>query len=436
MMASGILTKSATLAIAITLLSPLGASATTAGPTGNTIAPPPSPVDMETGDTREIINLRSLISLEKKNISLLIDSTGRQVTNYGVIVEAGMLSHSDSDVGFSDLKMLFSRERTLRSAIKNIQSSHEEWVTNAALAIPADRMLTEMASARNEDRLHSSEYQKCSLAPVSDPDQQRFLDSVIRWREGDVREVGCIAEKSSLGASLIGDQVMDAQTISDLNDSVALAAKIDNMTSPEAIHQREINLNLTLESAQNSHQAWIVEQARLAEVARLAEIARLAEEARVAAEQAAAAAARANRGGSSSKSSGGSGGSSGGGETPQQYLEGIAGAYGGSISWSDAPCGRFSGGIGGCFQGGSTVYVSTAAYASWSSAKGRGRNVVLHEVSHMIIQRTCGTVMVGGDRFENVTDAYTVLLGGGATGYGYNDNDMAIASAAVGGTCE
>lgn len=123
------------------------------------------------------------------------------------------------------------------------------------------------------------------------------------------------------------------------------------------------------------------------------------------------------------------------GQTPEQYLEGIAGAYGASISWSDAPCGHFAGSIGGCFQGGSTVYVSNAAYGSWASAKGRGRNVVLHESSHAIIQRTCGTVLLGGARFENVTDAYSVLLGGGGTGYGYNDNDMALASAALGGQC-
>jgi hypothetical protein len=54
----------------------------------------------------------------------------------------------------------------------------------------------------------------------------------------------------------------------------------------------------------------------------------------------------------------------------------------------------------------------------------------------MLIQWKCGTVLLGGSRFENVTDAYAVLLGASAgTGYGYNDNDMALASAAIGGTC-
>ena len=53
----------------------------------------------------------------------------------------------------------------------------------------------------------------------------------------------------------------------------------------------------------------------------------------------------------------------------------------------------------------------------------------------MIIQNKCGTVLLGGTRFENVTDAYSVLLGGAGSGYGYNDNDMALASAALGGLC-
>jgi len=161
-----------------------------------------------------------------------------------------------------------------------------------------------------------------------------------------------------------------------------------------------------------------------------AEAKRIAEEARLAAEAASAAAAAASRP-SVHKTSGGAAS----GQTPEQYLEGIAGAYGASISWSGSPCGHFAGSIGGCFQGGSTIYVSIAAYGSWSSAQGRGRNVVLHEASHMIIQGKCGTVLLGGARFENVTDAYSVLLGGGGTGYGYSDNDMALASAALGGQC-
>jgi hypothetical protein len=180
-----------------------------------------------------------------------------------------------------------------------------------------------------------------------------------------------------------------------------------------------------------------VEQARLeaavvsgkGEVAawEAAEAKRRAEEARkAAAAKAAAAATSSVRRTSATASSG---------QAPKQYLEGIARAYGGSISWSNAPCGHFVGTIGGCFKGGSTVYVSNAAYSTWSSAKGRGRNVVLHEASHMIIQRKCGTVMIGGSRFENVTDAYSVLLGGGGTGYGYNSHDMSIAKAALGGKC-
>lgn len=165
--------------------------------------------------------------------------------------------------------------------------------------------------------------------------------------------------------------------------------------------------------------AWEV-----AEAARIAEEARLAEEARVA-----AVAASQSRG---QKKSGGAAAAEAAGQSPQQYLEGLAAAYGASISWTGTPCGRAA---SGCYQGGSTLYVSTSLYSSWDRAKGRGRNVVLHEASHMIIQNKCGTVLLGGARFENVTDAYTVLLGGGQTGYGYNDNDMALASAALGGQC-
>ena len=161
-----------------------------------------------------------------------------------------------------------------------------------------------------------------------------------------------------------------------------------------------------------------------------AEAKRIAEEARVAAEAAAAAKAAASH--SSGRRGSTASAAQAAGQTPQQYLEGIAAAYGGSISWTGTPCGRAA---SGCYQGGSTLYISTSLYSSWDKAKGRGRNVVLHEASHLIIQNKCGTVLLGGTRFENVTDAYSVLLGGGATGYGYNDNDMALASAALGGQC-
>ena len=165
-------------------------------------------------------------------------------------------------------------------------------------------------------------------------------------------------------------------------------------------------------------QAW-----EAAEAARIAEEARLAEEQRRAQESA----GRSRGGGSSGAASGGD---------TQAYLEGIAGAYGATIAWSDAPCGRGGSSVSGCYAGGSTITVSNSALQSWDVAKGRGRNVVIHEVSHMLIQYTCGTVLLGGERFENVTDAYAILLGaGGTTGYGYNDNDLALAQAALGGQC-
>ncbi len=193
----------------------------------------------------------------------------------------------------------------------------------------------------------------------------------------------------------------------------------------------QVQLNASMDAVKADVAAWEEAEAK-----------RIAEEARIAAEAAAAAAAAsaprpaAARHASVGTSARASSGGSASGQTPQQYLEGIAASYGGSISWSDAPCGRsMTGGIGGCFQGGSTLYVTNSAYGSWSSAKGSGRSVVIHEASHMIILSKCGTVAIGGARFENVTDAYSVLLGGGGAGYGYNDNDMAIATAALGGQC-
>jgi hypothetical protein len=203
------------------------------------------------------------------------------------------------------------------------------------------------------------------------------------------------------------------------NRAYSLVILSDDVTAPPI---EQVQLKAAIENVKGEVAAW-----EAAEAKRIAEEARLAAEAAAAASAAAAAASRPTVHKASAASPSG--------QTPEQYLEGIAGSYGASISWSGSPCGHFAGSIGGCFQGGSTIYVSTAAYGSWSSAQGRGRNVVLHETSHMIIQGKCGTVLLGGARFENVTDAYSVLLGGGGTGYGYNDNDMALASAALGGQC-
>lgn len=205
------------------------------------------------------------------------------------------------------------------------------------------------------------------------------------------------------------------------NRAYSLVILSDDETAPPI---EQVQLKAAIENVKGEVAAWEEAEAK-----------RIAEEARLAAEAASAASAAASRPSVHRTSGGAASGGAASGQTPEQYLEGIAGAYGGSISWSDAPCGHFAGSIGGCFQGGSTIYVSIAAYGSWSSAQDRGRNVVLHEASHMIIQGKCGTVLLGGTRFENVTDAYSVLLGGGGTGYGYNDNDMELASAALGGQC-
>lgn len=198
------------------------------------------------------------------------------------------------------------------------------------------------------------------------------------------------------------------------NRAYSLIALTDDPAAPPVQQQQ---LSAAVDVVKVEVAAWEAAEAkRKAEEARKAELARLAS--------------------SSRKSGGGAARAQAAGQTPKQYLEGLAAGYGASISWSSSPCGRFgSGTVGGCYQGGSTVYVSDGAYASWAKAQGRGRSVVIHEASHMIIQKKCGTVLLGGTRFENVTDAYSVLLGGGGTGYGYNDSDMALAQAALGGQC-
>lgn len=160
-----------------------------------------------------------------------------------------------------------------------------------------------------------------------------------------------------------------------------------------------------------------------------AEAARKAEEARKAREAAARAAAAKSWTGSSgsSSSSGGDG---------RAYLNGIAANYGASISWGSSACGHSGSWVSGCYAGGSTIYVTTNAYSSWSRAKGEGRNVVLHESAHFLTRQQCGTVYVGGDRFENVADARAVLMGASAgTGYGYNSADMDLARALAAGRC-
>ncbi|HZJ39661.1 MAG TPA: hypothetical protein VFD20_01750, partial [Demequina sp.] len=167
--------------------------------------------------------------------------------------------------------------------------------------------------------------------------------------------------------------------------------------------------------------AWEV-----AEAARKAEEARLAREAQEAAARAAAAKSRPASSGSSSSSSG----------DGQQYLNGIAASYGVSISWGSSACGHSGSWVSGCYAGGSTIYVTTNAFSSWARAKGEGRNVVIHESAHFRTRQQCGTIYVGGDRFENVADARAVLMGAGSgTGYGYNSSDMAWAQALQAGRC-
>ncbi len=167
--------------------------------------------------------------------------------------------------------------------------------------------------------------------------------------------------------------------------------------------------------------AWEV-----AEAARKAEEARLAREAQETAARAAAAKSRPASSGSSSSSSG----------DGQAYLNSVAASWGVSISWGSSACGRSGSWVVGCYAGGSTIYVTTNAYSSWARAHGEGRNVVIHEAAHFRTRQQCGTIYIGGDRFENVTDARAVLMGASAaTGYGYNSSDMALAQALQAGRC-
>ena len=163
----------------------------------------------------------------------------------------------------------------------------------------------------------------------------------------------------------------------------------------------------------------------------IAEAARKAEEERKAREAAEAAAKRP----SSPRATGGGGGAAPQGD-PRAYLDGIAASYGTWVQWGDTACGRGSAAkVSGCYTGKDYVMVSNSAWRDWTTAKGAGRNVVLHEVSHVLIMRTCGTVFVT-DRFENVTDAYAILIGAGRhTGYGYNDTDMQVARDIRNGVC-
>jgi hypothetical protein len=164
-----------------------------------------------------------------------------------------------------------------------------------------------------------------------------------------------------------------------------------------------------------------------------AEAARKAEEARKARE----AAARKATANSWSGTSSSSGSSSSSGQSGKTYLNGLASRYGAHISWGSSACGHSGSWVSGCYAGGSTIYVTTNAYSSLSRAKGEGRNVVLHETAHFLTRQQCGTVYIGGGRFENVADARAVLLGASSgTGYGYNSSDMQLAKALAAGRCE
>lgn len=207
------------------------------------------------------------------------------------------------------------------------------------------------------------------------------------------------------------------------SDAARQALAVERNRASSAVRVgTEIDDVLAIETSLATASATVADEVRAWEEA---EAARKAEEERKAREAAAAAA----------RSKGGKGGAVASGD-PKAYLDGIAAAWGASISWGATACGTGSSTtVGGCYAGGSTVMISNSAYRNWDVAKGRGRNVVLHEIAHMVILNKCGTVYVS-DRFENVTDAYAILIGAGAgTGYGYNDADMSLAKSIKDGVC-
>ncbi len=233
--------------------------------------------------------------------------------------------------------------------------------------------------------------------------QVRVADELFDSSAGkatDATRMALAKERNRAHATvLLADEVADVSAVAD-QLAPAVAAVTDEVT------------------------AWEV-----AEAARKAEEARLAREAQEAAARAAAAKSRPTSSGSSGSSSASSG-------DGQQYLNGIAASYGVSISWGSSACGHSGSWVSGCYAGGSTIYVTTNAFSSWARAKGEGRNVVIHESAHFRTRQQCGTIYVGGDRFENVADARAVLMGAGSgTGYGYNSSDMAWAQALQAGRC-
>lgn len=135
--------------------------------------------------------------------------------------------------------------------------------------------------------------------------------------------------------------------------------------------------------------------------------------------------------------------------TASDIADRIAAQYGLSVIYTDdgRNCGQtgivtdtlFR--VGGCFQTStpSVIYLSPSARTPRGPGdEGLIRNVARHEVAHALIYRQCGTIRVGGERYEHVTDAFTALYLGGsgaAGGYGYTDADAALARDIHAGRC-
>jgi hypothetical protein len=141
------------------------------------------------------------------------------------------------------------------------------------------------------------------------------------------------------------------------------------------------------------------------------------------------------------------------GRTWREVAEGIAAEWGVSVRWTDAQtCGWRPGAwsptsvtITGCVnETEQTIQLSTAGMgADFDHDRPAAQRILSdtarHEIAHVLIGRKCGTPNppIADVRYENVTDAYSVMFVGAtsAPGYGFTDADAAIAQAIHDGRC-
>ncbi|PZR53675.1 hypothetical protein DNL40_05950 [Xylanimonas oleitrophica] len=126
----------------------------------------------------------------------------------------------------------------------------------------------------------------------------------------------------------------------------------------------------------------------------------------------------------------------------KKYAEQQARAFGVTVTWhadGKVPCGN--GRQAGCFSGYTNRISLNAAIQKHPNRY--IRYVVAHEAAHYHVVRTCGTMRppIVGNRFEQVTDAYTHGVLGvplperNVGAYGYTKDDLARAKKIAAGTC-